>query len=391
VRWIVVAIAIVVGSAVGRAALADDGAEPPTTIDVITMGAGDALFSRFGHAAICVTDAGAPRGRCYNYGTADFRTPVPLTWEFLRGRALFWVAVDRLPRMLAAYAAEDRSVWTQRLRVTPEVARAIAAALEASTDERVRYYRYHHFRDNCTTRIRDVVDAATGGRLGHGAQTHAHEGETFRVYARAGFAGDLPLLLVTELFLGRAADERTSPWQAMFLPDVLRAEVARRFDAPPVELVRRRAPPPATGARWLGRAALVALGVGLALVVLAGGRVRDDLAGRAVRARLALAPTALVLGLLGVVFWTMFAVSKLPELRVNENDLVFVPLDLALPLLPRRWLRAFLTARVAMLVAIVALHAVGLFVQPIEPVLAALIPLGVARLYAWPRSRVPIR
>jgi hypothetical protein len=384
-----VVVAIVIVIVLGLAAPAGAGAEPATTIDLITMGAGDALFSRFGHAAICVTDARAPSGRCYNYGTADFRTPVPLTWDFLRGRALFWVAVDRLPRMLAAYAAEDRSVWRQRLRVSPEVARAIAEALEASTDERVRYYRYHHFRDNCTTRIRDVVDAATGGRLGDGA--HAHDGETFRAYARAGFAGDLPLLLVTELFLGRAADERTSPWQAMFLPDVLRAEVARRFDAPPVELVRRRAPPPANGARWLGRAALVVLGVGLALIVLAGGRVRDEVDGRAMRARLALVPTALVLGLLGVVFWAMFVISKLPELRVNENDLVFVPFDLALPLLPRRWLRALLTARLVGFAAVLALHAVGLFVQPVEPALAALVPLAVARLYAWPRSRVPMR
>ena len=32
-------------------------------------------------------------------------------------------------------------------------------------EEGAKYYRYHHFNDNCTTRIRDVLDRATGGRL----------------------------------------------------------------------------------------------------------------------------------------------------------------------------------------------------------------------------------
>ena len=53
--------------------------DPPPLIDVYTMGPGDELFSRFGHAAICVIDTQSPLGRCYNYGTADFSTPGPLT------------------------------------------------------------------------------------------------------------------------------------------------------------------------------------------------------------------------------------------------------------------------------------------------------------------------
>ena len=57
------------------------------TIDVYTMGIGDDVFAHFGHAAICVGSEDSDRGRCYNYGTADFSTPVPLTWDFIRGNA----------------------------------------------------------------------------------------------------------------------------------------------------------------------------------------------------------------------------------------------------------------------------------------------------------------
>src|SRR5262245_47152485 len=65
-------------------------ASAPPVVELYTMGPGDELFSAFGHAAVCVLDERTPAGRCYNYGTADFRTPLPLTWNFVRGRARFW-------------------------------------------------------------------------------------------------------------------------------------------------------------------------------------------------------------------------------------------------------------------------------------------------------------
>ena len=105
------------------------------TIDVYTMGQGDDLFSAFGHAAICVTDENQPRGRCYNYGTADFTTPVPLTWNFIRGRALFWVSTTDVPHMLHYYVAVGRAVWRQTLQLSPDEATRVATALAASAQE----------------------------------------------------------------------------------------------------------------------------------------------------------------------------------------------------------------------------------------------------------------
>src|SRR2546430_2600622 len=104
-------------------------------IELYTMGADDDLFSAFGHAAICVIDRKTPQNRCYNYGTADFQTPLPLTWDFIRGRARFWVSVADLPAMLWMYRQADRTVYRQRLALTAEQAERLAAALDASTAE----------------------------------------------------------------------------------------------------------------------------------------------------------------------------------------------------------------------------------------------------------------
>ena len=224
-------------------AAAPSAARAAPTIDVYTMGQGDDLFSAFGHAAICVTDAATPLGRCYNYGTADFSTPVPLTWDFIRGRARFWVSTTDVPRMLRYYASVGRRVWRQRLPLGPDEATRVAAALAASAEGDAKFYRYHHFKDNCTTRIRDVLDRATGGRL---SRDRVDRGRTYRQWARDGFAGDWPLLAAVELLLGRTADRRTDSWQAMFLPSELRAEMARRFGAQPLTAV--------LGGRGRGRA-----------------------------------------------------------------------------------------------------------------------------------------
>ncbi|MCS6915611.1 MAG: DUF4105 domain-containing protein [Myxococcota bacterium] len=339
---------------------------PPPEIDLYTMGPGEEVFTRFGHAAICVTDEKTPQGRCYNYGTADFSTPVPLTWSFVRGRALFWVSVQDLPRMVAFYVAQDRTLYRQRLRLPPQQARQLAAALEASTAQSVRYYRYHHFYDNCTTRIRDLLDRVTGGALSRGAQTA--QGPTFRSYARSGFAGDLPLLLAAELLLGRSADARTSPWQAMFLPEVLRREVAARLGAEPEVVYARKAPLPG-GSTRLAQLALGGTGLLLALVTLALRRT----------GRLALAPAAAVLGLGGVLLWGLAVLSSFPELRWNEALLCLWPTDLLLPLLPASWLWGYVRVRLVALLALGPLAGAGVLVQPLLPlVLLTGLPMATA-------------
>ncbi|HMR76374.1 MAG TPA: hypothetical protein PKD61_14725, partial [Polyangiaceae bacterium] len=79
----------------------------PPQIDVYTMGQGEHLFERFGHAAICVTRAS--QSRCYNYGTTDFGSPPEeLGYAFLRGTAEFWVSVWDRDRMLQQYKKHDR-------------------------------------------------------------------------------------------------------------------------------------------------------------------------------------------------------------------------------------------------------------------------------------------
>lgn len=337
-------------------------------IDVYTMGPGEELFSRFGHAAICVTDEASRMGRCYNYGTADFSTPGPLTWNFLRGRAMFWVSVAPRPLMEALYRREDRTLYRQRLPLSPEATRRLIATLhEADVRERT-FYRYHHFSDNCTTRLRDLIDAATDGALRRDTQALGAQADPpLRRYVHRGFTGETALLTLTDLVLGRAVDRPTTRWQGMFLPDVLRAELQARLNARPEVVYTRQAPLPGelAASPSLADLAAPARGAGWLLVVLGGGlcvlALRLPRLGRVV--------TGLVLGGLGLLVWGLIAAAALPELRYNEVALVCWPTDLALLWLPPRPAARYLQVRLLALLACALAAAAGLLLQPLGPVL----------------------
>jgi hypothetical protein len=158
-------------------------------------------------------------------------------------------------------------------------------------------------------------------------------------------------------------------WDAMFLPDYLRRGVEEYFGARPEVLNQRRGPVP-EGDPLLGRYAIAAAGGLFALLVGLAALSRRRGAFRA-----ALVLVGLVLGLLGAVYATLAIFSTMPEMRHNELLLVFLPTDLALLFLRGRWLRAYLFARLALLVQPVwaPLVAVG------APFLVA--ALGVRRVY----------
>ncbi len=370
-RWL--PIMALLSVAAPAAATAQIGApeDPPPQIILYTMGPGDDVFSTFGHGALCVHDRFDPAGRCYNYGTTDFTKPGKLIWDFLRGRALFWVSVTSEQRLLDFYIGErDRTLYRQALPLPPDQARALAVTLDADTHGDKKFYIYHHYHENCTTRLRDHMDEVTGGKLRAG--TNVPFGPTYRDLSARGFQRSLGLLVGTETLIGRPGDLRPTLWQAMFLPDVLRAQVEKSLGAP-VELVYTGRARAAGGSVARGRWTLWGAALALAAVALAGFAART----RWTR-RVSLVVTGVVLGLVAVGFEALAVVSVRTELRRNELLLVFLATDLALVWLSGRWLRGYLAARLGALALVALAKGVGLLVQPIWPTLFMVaLPLGV--------------
>jgi Domain of unknown function (DUF4105) len=361
---------------------------PPPVIELVTMGQSDDMFARYGHGTLCVLDQQAPRGRCYNYGTTNFSRPVKLTWDWLRGQTKFWVSRSSMDRTLALYAEEGRSVYRQRLNLNPAAARGLARALEEDyTDPAKKYYNYHHFHDNCTTRLRDHIDRATGGLLRRG--TDVPVGPSYRELARAGFLGSAPLMIAAEIVIGRPSEQVPTVWQAMFLPDVLREVVARNLGSPAERVIEQTLPASTfQGSEAAGRRLMVAIGAGLAMLLALAALPR-----RRWPWRIALALVGTIVGLVGTVFWVVCAVTTHPEMRRNEIVLVFWATDWLLVFLGGKWLLRYAMVRLIGL-ALVALAALtGVLVQPLwAPLVIVAFPLAVVavRERFWQPVAVPL-
>ena len=354
--------------------LAPAPARAAAEVELLTMGPGESLYARFGHSALRVrSDDG--RDLVYNFGYTRFDDPY-LIWRFLRGTTVFWVQTASYQRTLIDYASDDRSMFRQSLYLTPAEHAELARLLRWNAKPENREYRYHHFRDNCATRPRDLIDRVSGGVVREQLAGRP-SGLRLRLLVHQGLVGQLPLLVLCDLLLGRSLDRTLSTWEAAFLPRILMEALptVRRVDGsplagPPRPEYLRREPSPLDGDPRAGDHLLRVL----ALVVLVLSASIAVLARRAPRVTGALLSLlALPLGLAGLLVWGVAAVTSVPELRFNENLLLLWPTDLVLTWVGLRWLRGRAAAgrvlrsyaglRLAVPLAAALGHVFGLLVQ----------------------------
>jgi len=296
-----------------RAARAGGG-EPGDefTISVLTMGPGDHPFFKFGHNAILVEDAALGRAEVYNFGTFQFQSSTLIS-DFMKGRLRYWLSVQSFGSTVAHYRRENRSLDAQAFALSAAQKRTLVERLRRNAEPDQRAYKYDYYLDNCSTRVRDAIDAVIGGRLRDASRSPAEM--SFRAHTERVTGDDFWFALALDLALGPAVDRPISQWEEMFLPSKLEESLRRvtlptangevplvaretalvAADRPPL----RRAPPVWTP--WFGLAGAVAGALFAGL-----GR----LAARRRVARIAfgvlVALVSLALGLLGcafLVFW----------------------------------------------------------------------------------------
>jgi hypothetical protein len=349
----------------------------PPEVLLYTFGVGPVIFEKFGHSALCLDYRGEYPTVCFNYGVTNFGAGPKLIWGFIREQQKFWVEPVSLRSLERFYRREDRSIWKQSLPLDEAQARAIEDNLWGDLDESRRYYIYDHFYDNCTTRLRDMIDRATGGALKRDAA--GVYPLMFREFGYRGLAEFPVIIAVSDFAVGRDLDKYPTLWQAMFLPDILRDEVESRLGAPSVVVYTRKGPPfPTSGPT--GRPVVIALLLLFTLPLLLA-----RLVGRGERVTRIWATVPLVF--LGLFLWLAAIASEIAGLRWNEALLLFVPVDVVLLFLGTASRQRYARFRIAMVAAVSLLAAVGVFRQPLwVPVLVAFVPLALLA-FDWPRRR----
>jgi len=339
------------------AAPATPPAPPPVPGDelsvfVLTMGPGDHPFFKFGHNAIWIQDRLARRDLVYNFGTFRFDSFKAMVPEFVRGRLTYWLSVSTIQQTLATYEAENRTVEAQQLDLDPDEKLALKRRLEGNARPENRAYRYDYFLDNCSTRVRDAIDAATGGRLRASAQGPARM--TLRGQALRLTADVVPEYLALDLVLGPSTDRPVDRWAEMFIPEELarglRAVSVGPAGAPPGAeagpsragarplvkaqqvLIRARRPPPREQPPERGVTMLLA-GLGLSLLLFALGGVGAAQPLARLLFGVLVAAFGLGTGFVGCFLVLVWAATDHKVAYHNENILQCAPFAIALAVL----------------------------------------------------------
>ena len=214
------------------------------TVHLLTVGPGDRVEELFGHNALLIRDSATGYERAFNYGLYDPGASGFLM-NFFQGRMMYQVAPLPLDPMLASYRAAGRRVWAQELDLEPPArARLLDLLLTASQPENSQY-RYEYFRNNCSTKLRDVLDTVLDGQLRAATDSADGSGITWRHHTRRLTAGHLHFYAGIDLLLGPRGDESTTRWQEMWVPmklrDTLGALHVVRSDGSRGRLVRSEA------------------------------------------------------------------------------------------------------------------------------------------------------
>ena len=350
---------------------------PQRTVDLYTIGPSGEFPSRFGHSLLCVREAGndvPESGRCYDYGVPDREDLTHVVWTAIRSTPSFVpVAIDE-SIVLKFFKDQGRQIERQRIPMTAAEVDKLVAAIEEEVREK-RAYAYHPYWANCATKIRDHIDAATGGRL-HDGPSQIPPG-SLREYMEEGHSGRIGILTVMALYLGEGNDHVPTPWEAMLLPSVLRDGVAERFHAPPEQLEERLAVVLPTS-RAIGRIIVFFLAFALFLSV--------RILARRNKLRTGLMIVGGSLGVLAVSIELVAALAKWPEVSHNWALVLLLPTDLALPYLTGKRLALYLKVRVAMAGVFAVLEIANVVHQPMLP-LCALVALPMMGILSALKER----
>ena len=193
----------------------------PIRISLLTCTPGQELYSTFGHSAIRVVDSATNTDLVFNYGTFDFYDP-DFYKKFIKGKLLYFVSVDSLQNFLLEYQYDKRGVIEQVLNLSCKEKQAMMSALFENAKEENKYYHYDFNYDNCTTRLRDMLEKATGKEL-KTKNILPHVKTTFRhlIHDYLNRGGQQWSKLGIDILLGSPLDKKITNREAMFLPDYL--------------------------------------------------------------------------------------------------------------------------------------------------------------------------
>lgn len=186
-------------------------------ISLLTCSPGPEIYSTFGHSAIRVKDTLRGLDRVYDYGTFDFNTP-NFTLKFIKGDLKYRLSTGTFNQFIEVYTIEGKGVIEEKLNLTTYDKERFYKLLKENQKPENRYYHYDFFFDNCSTRIRDLIEGLESVTY---QKEEVETNKTFNDGLNEHFSNKEWLGLGINLVLGQSADKIMTYRNQMFLPKYL--------------------------------------------------------------------------------------------------------------------------------------------------------------------------
>ncbi len=196
----------------------DNILSPDAKISLLTCAPGTEIYELFGHSGLRVYDKEKAIDVTFNYGVFDFYQDNFII-RFVRGKTDYFVEVSSTEDFLSDYATRGSGVTENVLNLTQDEKIALWVLLMDNIRPENSTYRYNFIFNNCATKLRDLIEQNIEGKL------------TYPDVSGSGLSFRDAIMLYTEtspwsqlgfdLCLGRGLDRETTPYEKMFLPEIL--------------------------------------------------------------------------------------------------------------------------------------------------------------------------
>ncbi|MGD0756033.1 MAG: DUF4105 domain-containing protein [Bacteroidales bacterium] len=196
-----------------------------TAAYLLTCGPGTETYSIYGHSALRIIIPEKHTDTVYNWGVFDFNTP-NFVWKFAKGRLDYMVIAESSKGFLQGYFYEQRYVYSQKINLDAKETRKLIELINENLKPENIRYRYDFFYDDCTTRIRDLLEKSIGDKLKY-PPPESGKLPTFRDLV-GKYQNPYPWLKFgVDLLMGSSADKRASFRDRMFLPVDMKDELSK--------------------------------------------------------------------------------------------------------------------------------------------------------------------
>jgi hypothetical protein len=186
------------------------------TLKIAVIGPGNELYFWWGHIGLVVEDKISGTSRFFDWGVFSFENENFFV-NFAFGRLIYSCMVSSSESNFNQYIRTNRDVTIYTLDLPADKKEAVLRFAENNMLPENRDYNYHHFKDNCATRIRDIIDLALDGRF---KEEFANERSRFtlrqHVRRHTWFSPFIDWIL--NFWMGQDIDRQITVWDDMFLP-----------------------------------------------------------------------------------------------------------------------------------------------------------------------------